>query len=215
MRKNDTIIFDLDGTLLNTLEDLTDSVNDTLARHSYPPRTIAEVKNFIGNGVGRLIELSVPAGTDERECRNCLVEFRRHYAANMMNKTKTYDGIPELLRTLAEENYRIAVVSNKFDAAVKELCGFYFGEYIKAAIGESENVLKKPAPDSVLKALEELGSTAGQAVYVGDSEVDAETAGNAGIPFIGVTWGFRDRAVLEQNGAESIINQPGELLDLL
>lgn len=215
MRKYDTVIFDLDGTLLNTLDDLADSVNCALALYDFPPRTIAEVRNFVGNGVARLMELSIPNGTDNSDYQTCLEEFRRHYAVNIQNKTKAYDGIPELLRELDKEGYKIAVVSNKFDTAVKELCSAFFGRFIKAAVGESAHVLKKPAPDAVFKALLELGSSTARAIYVGDSEVDAETAENAGLLFIGVTWGFRDRVVLEQKGAEHIIDKPCELLQIL
>ncbi len=215
MRKYDTIIFDLDGTLLNTLEDLTNSVNFSLARYDFPPRTVAEVRKFVGNGVARLMELSVPDGTEHLDLKTCLDEFRSHYTANMQNKTQAYDGIHELLCDLDRAGYKMAVVSNKFDTAVKALCSEYFGRFIKAAVGESEGVLKKPSPDAVFKALEELGSAANQAVYVGDSEVDVETAKKAGLEFIGVTWGFRDRAVLEQKGAEFVIDKPCELLKVL
>lgn len=211
----DTVIFDLDGTLLNTLDDLIDSVNFSMARFGYQSRTVAEVRNFVGNGVGRLIELSIPGGTDNPDYKACLDEFRRHYAANMRNKTEPYDGIMELLRELAGRNFKMAVVSNKFDAAVKELCNNYFSGLIDIAIGESAHVAKKPSPDAVLEALEELRSSADRAVYVGDSEVDAETAKNAGLPLVGVTWGFRDRNVLEQKGVRFIIDKPSQLRQIL
>jgi phosphoglycolate phosphatase len=133
----------------------------------------------------------------------------------MQNKTGAYKGIKELLKQLSKENIKMAIVSNKFDKAVKELNQFYFGEYIKVAIGESENILKKPAPDTVFKALDELSSTADKAVYVGDSEVDVKTAKNSGIVCIGVTWGFRDREVLEQMGADYIIDSPEEILKII
>jgi phosphoglycolate phosphatase len=211
MRKFDTVIFDLDGTLLNTLDDLADSVCFTMALFGYPSRTVAEVRDFVGNGVGRLIGLSIPGGTGNPDYKACLEEFRRHYDRNMLNKTKPYDGIMALLRDLDAHGFKMAVVSNKFDTAVKELCRVCFGELIPVAIGESVCVPKKPAPDIVTEALKALGAPPGRAVYVGDSEVDAETAKNAGIPFIGVTWGFRDRCVLEKEGADFIIDKPGEL----
>jgi phosphoglycolate phosphatase len=214
MQRYDTIIFDLDGTLLDTLEDLADSVNFAMALYGYPPRTISEVRNFVGNGVARLIELSIPGGAQNSDFSNCLEEFRRHYAMNMQNKTKPYNGIMELLNELAGRAYRIAVVSNKFDKAVKALCNAYFGEFISVAIGESERVSKKPAPDTVFEALGELDSSPDRAIYVGDSEVDAETAINSGIRFVGATWGFRDRSVLEQAGVECI-DKPAELLAVL
>lgn len=215
MKKFDTVIFDLDGTLLNTLEDLADSVNYTLALHGFPCRTIEEVRSFVGNGVANLMKLSVPEGIDKLHYDKCLTDFRRHYSVNLQNKTSPYEGIMDLLEKLSEAGCKLAVVSNKFDKAVKGLCDSYFGEYIKVAIGESERISKKPAPDTVLMALQELGSSADKAVYVGDSEVDALTARNADIMFIGVTWGFRGREVLEREKADYIIDKPKELLEIL
>jgi len=215
MKEYDTVIFDLDGTLLNTLEDLTDSVNFALTLYGFPCRKISEVRSFVGNGVARLMELSMPYGLNNPQYEKCLADFRNHYAANMQNKTNAYKGIMELLEQLSKEDYKIAIVSNKFDKAVKGLNQVYFREYIKVAIGESENVAKKPAPDAVFKALEELGSTADKAVYVGDSEVDVKTAENSGLLCVGVTWGFRDREVLEQKGADYIIDRPQELLKII
>lgn len=215
MKKYDTVIFDLDGTLLNTLEDLTDSVNYALALYDFPCRSIAEIRSFVGNGVGRLMELSIPDGLNNPHFEKCLSDFRTHYSKNMWNKTGAYGGIMELLRQLSNEEFKMAVVSNKFDTAVKELIQDYFGEYIKVAIGESKNVSRKPAPDTVLKALEQLGSVPEKAVYVGDSEVDVKTAKNAGLVCVGVTWGFRDREILEREGADYIINKPDELLRVI
>lgn len=215
MKKYDTVIFDLDGTLLNTLDDLTDSVNYALELHGFPCRTIKEVRSFVGNGVARLMELAIPDGYSNPKYENCLTDFRNYYSKNMQNKTGTYNGILELLQQLSKEDYKLAIVSNKFDKAVKGLNQIYFQEYIKVAIGESENVSKKPAPDTVFKALEELCSTADKAVYVGDSEVDVKTAKNSGTISIGVTWGFRDRVVLEQEGADHIIDRPEELLKII
>lgn len=215
MKKYDTVVFDLDGTLLNTLEDLTDSVNFALARYGFPGRKTAEVRSFLGNGAARLMELSIPDGMNNPQYEKCVADFRNHYSVNMQNKTLAYKGIMELLGQLSKEDYKIAIVSNKFDKAVKELNQVYFGEYIKVAIGESKNVAIKPAPDIVFKALEELGSTVDKAVYVGDSEVDVKTAKNSGIMCVGVTWGFRDREVLEQNGADYIIDRPQELLEII
>lgn len=215
MKKYDTVIFDLDGTLLNTLEDLTDSVNYALSLYNFPSRKVAEVRSFVGNGVARLMELSIPNGINNPQYEKCLAVFRHHYSMNMHNKTDAYEGIMELLEQLSKENYKIAIVSNKFDTAVKELNEIYFEKYIKVAIGESENISKKPAPDTVFKALEELGSTAAKSVYVGDSEVDVKTAENSGLVCVGVTWGFRDREVLEEKGADYIINKPQELLKII
>lgn len=215
MRKYDTVIFDLDGTLLNTLEDLTDSVNFALKLHGFPYKSIEEIRSFLGNGIARLIELSIPDGLNNLSYKTCLEDFRKHYSINMRNKTDAYEGIMDLLGQLSKGNYKIAIVSNKFDKAVKELNQAYFKKYIRVAIGESENISKKPAPDTVFKALGELGSIADKAVYVGDSEVDVKTAQNSGLVSIGVTWGFRSRQVLEQKGADYIIDEPQELLKII
>lgn len=215
MKKYDTVIFDLDGTLLNTLEDLTDSVNFALALNGFPVRKMTDVRKFVGNGISRLIELCIPNGLNNPQFDKCLADFRSQYSKNMQNKTGAYKGIMELLAKLSKEAYKMAIVSNKFDRAVKELNLVYFGEYIKTAIGESKNVSRKPAPDTVFKALEELESSADKALYIGDSEVDVKTAQNSGITSVGVTWGFRDRDVLKQEGADYIIDKPEELLKIL
>ena len=214
MKKYDTVIFDLDGTLLNTLDDLTDSVNHALTLNGYPVRETPEIRSFLGNGIGKLIELSIPEGLSNPQYEKCLADFRDHYLTNMRNKTGPYNGIMELLEQLDREGYKLAIVSNKFDPAVKELNQIYFEKYIKVAIGETKDIAKKPAPDTVLEALKELNSTVDKAVYVGDSEVDVQTAKNANMTCIGVTWGFRDRDVLEE-GAEYIINKPNEILSVL
>lgn len=213
--KINTILFDLDGTLLNTLDDLADSVNHVLNTFGFPAVTVEDVRKFVGNGVTRLMELSIPGGITNKEFSECVDMFRKHYADNAQNKTVPYEGINELIKQLSEEGYHMAVVSNKFDKAVKELVRTYFGKYIRTAIGESKNVLKKPARDMVFKAIEEIGTTIDQAIYVGDSEVDVETAKNAGLLCVGVTWGFRDRDVLERKGSDYIIDRPCELLKIL
>lgn len=214
MRFNATI-FDLDGTLLNTLDDLADSVNYVMEAHGFPTHTRDEVRRFVGNGVPLLIERAVPAGTGREIYEQCLAEFKSHYEQNMCNKTGPYDGIPELLAALRDRGVGMAIVSNKFDAAVKELCHRYYGEFIHVAIGERADVRKKPAPDSVFTALRELGASAEKALYIGDSDVDIQTARNAGLTSVGVTWGFRDRSLLEQEGANYIIDTPVQLLDIM
>ncbi len=215
MKKYDTVIFDLDGTLLDTLEDLADSVNNIMSLYGFPCREICEVRSFVGNGVARLIELSIPDGKGNPQYNKCLADFRCHYSGNMQNKTGAYEEIPDLLEELSKAGYKLAIVSNKFDRAVKGLNQVYFEKHIKVAIGESDNIKRKPAPDTVFQALEELGSSPEKAIYVGDSEVDVETAKNSGIPCVGVTWGFRDREVLEEKGADYIIDSPRELLKIL
>lgn len=211
----DTVIFDLDGTLLNTLDDLADAVNYALAAYGYPIRPLAEIRGFVGNGVRNLIELSVPGGLEDPQFEECLHTFKDYYSQNMQKKTCSYQGIPELLEKLSSSGMKMAIVSNKFDKAVKELNKKYFGDYIGVAIGESARIHKKPAPDCVFEALKELHADTHSAIYVGDSEVDVGTAHNAGIPCVGVTWGFRDKEILVKEKAEYIIDNPMELMDVL
>jgi len=210
-----TVVFDLDGTLLDTLGDLADGVNFALTQYGYPERTVGEVRQFVGNGVRNLIELSIPGGLENPDFEPCLHVFKEHYSHNMQNKTRPYDGVLILLETLRKEGFKIAIVSNKFDKAVKELSKEYFGSNIDVSIGESARIHKKPAPDCVYEALHELNTEARTAIYVGDSEVDVRTAHNAGLPCVGVTWGFRDKDILVKEGAEYIISHPLELLDIL
>lgn len=197
----DTVIFDLDGTLLNTLDDLADSVNAALRKNRLPERTTDEVRRFVGNGVLNLMRRAIPNGEDNPKFEQTYADFRAYYAQHCTDKTAPYPGIMALLAELSAQGYKLAVVSNKFDAAVKKLNEQYFAGLIPVAIGEKETVRKKPAPDSVFAAMEELQSDAAHSIYVGDSDVDIETAKNAGIPCISVTWGFRDRAFLQEHGA--------------
>ncbi|MBP1761484.1 MAG: superfamily hydrolase [Firmicutes bacterium] len=215
MKTIDTVIFDLDGTLLNTLGDIADSANHALSLFGYPARSIDEIRSFVGNGLGHLMELCLPGGENNPHYDECIADFRSHYYSNMQNKTAPYDGIIDLLKQLSQNNFKMAVVSNKFDQAVKKLTHDYFGTYVNVAIGDSKNIARKPAPDTVFKALEELGSSADKAVYLGDSEVDIETARNSGLTSVGAAWGFKGRMFLEANGADYIIDQPRELLKLI
>lgn len=214
--KYKAIVFDLDGTLLNTLEDLRDAVNFALREKQMPERSLEEVRNFVGNGIVKLIRRSVPAGTGEQEIKEVLAVFRKYYGAHCQDKTKPYDGILELLAEINKSEIRTAVVSNKADFAVKELIPFYFGDSIPVAMGENEaeGIPKKPAPDMVWKALEELGCPKEEAVYIGDSDVDVQTAKNSGLDFIGVSWGFRGREFLENQGADVIVDAPEEILEI-
>ncbi len=185
------ILWDLDGTLLDTLGDLTDSVNYALTQFGYPQRTMEEVRRFVGNGAGQLIRLAVPEGEDPKPVLDC---FQAHYATHCQIKTKAYDGIPEALEQL--RIHPMAVVSNKPDFAVKSLCAQYFpGIYAR---GESADCPRKPAPDMVLKAMADIGVE--RCIYVGDSEVDVRTAENAGVPCLSVLWGFRDREEIATAG---------------
>lgn len=215
MSRYSAVIFDLDGTLLNTLDDLADAANYALARMGWPRRTTDEVRRFVGNGVRLLIRRAAPPGSSEADQARCLAIFKERYAAHMEDKTAPYPGIPELLLALRDRGCRTAVVSNKFDAAVKGLCARYFGDLVDAAAGESEQAPKKPDPAMVLLALEKLGIPAPSAVYVGDSDVDIQTARNAGMDCVSVTWGFRDRGFLTEHGAAVFADTPEELLTLL
>lgn len=211
------IIFDLDGTLLNTIDDLADSTNFVLTQFNYPQKTVNEINSFVGNGVEKLIERSIPEGKNNPDFSKCLNLFKMHYKDNMYNKTKPYPDISEMLINLKQNNYKTAVVSNKFDSAVKELSKKYFNNLIDIAIGENEinGIRKKPAPDMVLKVLDELDCPRSQSLYVGDSEVDILTAKNSNIPCISITWGFKDKEFLIKNGAEILIDNPKELINYL
>lgn len=212
-----TVIFDLDGTLLNTLDDLADSTNYALSRFGYPTRTIDEVRQFVGNGVAKLIERAIPEGKNNPNFEKCLAIFKENYAQNMYNKTAPYNGIIEMLSNLKSKGIKIAVVSNKFDLAVKELCKKYFEGFIDFAAGENEaqGIKKKPAPDTVISVLNEFNFAPEDAVYVGDSDVDIMTAKNSKMPCISVTWGFRDKKFLLENGATILINAPSEIYNHL
>lgn len=213
----DTIIFDLDGTLLNTLEDLTDSVNYVMGQFGHPAHTIEEVRRYVGNGAAKLIERSVPQGSADPAYREMLHAFRAHYAVHCEDKTVPYEGIMEMLSAAWRAGYRMAVVSNKPDKAVKQLGAKFFGEYVRHFHGDREDGQRKPAPDMVYRALKELDSDAEHAVYVGDSEVDLQTAANVPMTCISVTWGFRTKKQLLRAGAaeERMIRSPQELLPLL
>lgn len=206
------IIWDLDGTLLDTLEDLAASTNAALTAHGYSPRSLSEVRAFVGNGVRNLILRALP-----RE--NCpdfeavFADFRAHYAAHCNDRTRPYPGILDALRELKAAGIPMAVVSNKLDPAVKALCRLHFGDLLDPAIGEGDGLARKPAPDMVFRALDRLGCTEG--IYVGDSEVDIATAENAGLPAVIVGWGFRPRETLLAAGAPRVIGDVPTLTELL
>lgn len=215
--KKDTVIFDLDGTLLNTLDDLKNSVNYALDTYGYPMRTKEEVRKFVGNGIVRLIELALPSGKENPDFEQVLACFKEHYGVHCNDLTKPYDGIMELLAVLKEKKIKMAIVSNKADFAVKELSDIYFQGMIPVAIGEkeSEGIRKKPAPDTVYQALKELNSQKENAVYIGDSEVDLATAKNCEMDYILCEWGFRERSVLEAQGGQVFVKHPEEIPSLL
>lgn len=215
MLKDHAIIFDLDGTLLDTLDDLTASVNAAMAACGLPPHSRDEVRNFVGNGVMRLIERCVEGGQKNPQFKKAYGTFRLHYATHCQEHTAPYEGIIQLLGKLRIQGVPVAVVSNKFDAAVKKLCDAYFAGLIPVAIGEKDGINKKPAPDTVLTALNQLKMPVQSAIYVGDSEVDIQTAPNAGTGQISVCWGFKSREFLTENGAVKIAETPGQLYQLL
>lgn len=211
--KYDLYIFDMDGTILNTLEDLTDSVNYALKRAGFPVHSIENVRRFVGNGIKKLIERAVPSGTTPEQIEAVYKDFREFYTIHCADKTIPYDGILELLQTLHENGCKTAVVSNKADFAVQELCKQYFDELFDYAIGEKKELNKKPAPDAVNLILQELQVDKSRAVYIGDSEVDLATARNAKLPCIAVNWGFRDEELLIENGANIIVSNPDEIMN--
>lgn len=213
----DTVIFDLDGTLLNTLEDLTDSVNAVMEQYGFPMHTMEEIRSRVGNGAAKLIERVLPRGLEEPAYEDILAAFREHYRIHCEDKTMPYEGVVQMLAAVKQAGYRMAVVSNKPDRAVKQLCAKFFGEYVQKAFGDSEGIKRKPAPDLVYRALAELSSEASCAVYVGDSEVDLQTAAGVPMTCISVTWGFRTPEQLLAAGAcgDRMIRTGQELLPLL
>lgn len=208
-------IFDLDGTILNTLDDLAASVNAALAACALPPRTTDEVRSFVGNGIRKLIERSVPEGTDKGVADDVFAHFKEHYAVHCADRTAPYDGIIAVLEALRAEDIKTAVVSNKADFAVQELCSRYFEGLFDAAVGEREGIKIKPAPDSVNDVLGRLGESPENAVYIGDSDVDIQTARNACMDCISVSWGFRSEDFLRENGAERIAERPEVLFKMI
>jgi len=207
------IIFDMDGTVLDTLDDLTDSLNFSLKKNGFPERSRDEVRSFVGNGIRKLIERGVPEGTDALLTDKVHADFSAHYKNNCANKTRPYAGIKEEIVKIRNKGYKTAVVSNKTDSAVKQLAARYFDGLFDICVGESENVKKKPAPDEVEAALKALGVKKEDALFVGDSEVDIETAKNSGLPVLSVTWGFKDRDFLIAHGAKTLIDDPRSLED--
>ena len=209
------VIFDMDGTILDTLDDLADSVNHSLEMHGFPERKREEIRAFLGNGMVRLVHLSVPEGTPAEDEAAVLEEHKRYYPRHSADKTKAYEGIPELLKALKQKGLKTAVVSNKSDPNVKALVKKYFDGLFDVSIGSREGVPRKPAADLVDIALNELGVEKKDAVYIGDSDVDLATAQNSGLKMITVLWGFRDRDVLEKAGAEVFADTAAELEDML
>jgi HAD hydrolase, family IA, variant 1 len=212
MKDFNTYIFDLDGTLLNTLNDLAASTNHALRMSGMPERTVEQVRMFVGNGVHKLIERAVPEGTNREQIEAVYDEFRKYYMLHGLDSTNPYDGVPEMLAELKQRGKKMAIVSNKFYAATQELAHHFFSGIIDVAIGERDTIRKKPAPDTVFEALRMLEVEREGAVYVGDSDVDILTARNAGLPCISVLWGFRDRDFLLANGAMTLVETPLDII---
>lgn len=210
-----TIVFDLDGTLLNTLEDLQDSVNFALERQGFPLRTLSEIRSFVGNGIRLLMERAVPQNIDNETFEICFKDFCDYYKIHMEDKTAPYEGINDMLTTIKKAGFKTAIVTNKVDYAAQDLCKRMFGENIDFVVGSSDDRPNKPAPDGVFYALEQLNSAIENTIFVGDADTDILTAKNANLPSIGVLWGFRDREVIEEAGAEYIVESVNELEKLL
>ncbi|WP_314697771.1 HAD family hydrolase [Prevotella jejuni] len=215
MRDFKTYIFDLDGTLLSTLNDLASSTNYALRWAGMPERTIEEVRMFVGNGVKLLMERAIPEGVNNPKFEETYAKFREHYMEHNLDTTRPYDGVPELLHELKRRGKHLAIVSNKFYAATQDLAKHFFPDTIEVAIGERENIRKKPAPDTVLEALRQLNVSKEDAVYIGDSDVDIMTAKNCGLPCISVLWGFRDKDFLIEHGGSLFVDKPIEILSSL
>ncbi len=213
--KYTTLVFDLDGTLLDTLDDIRDSVNHVLSAHGYPERSRQQIMSAVGNGSGYLMERSLPDGLDTAGFDAILEEYRTWYLEHNVIKTAPYEGVLDMLRELVKGEYKLAVVSNKPDVNTKKLVNHFFGGVISVAIGETSGVRRKPAPDTVNAALRQLFSMSYEAVYIGDSETDLETAANAGIPCISVSWGYRTSEMLRAAGAATIVDSPKEILRLV
>ena len=212
------VIFDLDGTLLNTLNDLYICFNHSIEKFGYPKRSMEEIKSFVGNGIKKAIERALPYKVSDNELKKIVEEFKKYYLLHMNEHTKPYDGIVEMLKKLKNKGYKIAVVSNKYDNAVKKLCKKYFGDLVEFAVGESDEVRKKPANDGILKVIKEFGTDKtdeNSIVYIGDSEVDIQTAKNAGIHNISVLWGFKDEEFLKANGASVFAKDPKDIIKII
>ncbi len=208
-------ILDLDGTILNTLDDLADSLIHVLAQHGFPQHTVDEVRMMVGNGIFNLIKRALPNGTEQANVEAVYAEFNAYYKMHSADKTKPYNGITEMLEQLKAGGVKLAVVSNKADYAVQDLCVKYFSGFFYAVAGEKSGVPKKPAPNGVNNILAELGIERNKSVYIGDSDVDLQTAANAEMDCIAVKWGFRDEKLLRECGAEAIVSSPDDIVKII
>jgi phosphoglycolate phosphatase len=209
------VLFDLDGTLLYTLDNISASVNHVLSAHGMPTRAPREMRSFIGHGVARLMALAAPSGTDEATVAQLLSELRVYYAAHGLDYVTPYDGVMDMLERLKANGIAMAIVSNKPEFSTEELRQHFFADYIDVALGDSPDRPRKPAPEAAFLALSRLGVSAEEAVLVGDGDADAATAKNAGLPCIGVTWGFRDAADLLAAGATALADTPAQVVEMI
>ena len=213
--KYTTIVFDCDGTLLDTLTDLRNAVNFVLRAHNLPERSVPEVKAALGNGVAHLMRQSLPDSISEAEFNTYLDEFKAYYGEHLQDYTAPYPGMLDVLDTLRAKGYKLAIVSNKIQEGITPLNNEYFGDRLPVAIGERPGLQRKPAPDMVLQALKELNSTPEESIYVGDSEVDVATAENSGLLCIGVTWGFREESLHQELGVTHIARKAEDILSIV
>ena len=213
--KYTTIVFDCDGTLLDTLTDLRNAVNYVLRAHDLPERSVPEVKVALGNGVAHLMHQSLPDSISEAEFNTYLDEFKAYYGEHLQDYTAPYPGMLDVLDTLRAKGYKLAIVSNKIQEGITPLNKEYFGDRLPVAIGERPGLQRKPAPDMVLQALKELNSTPEESIYVGDSEVDVATAKNSGLLCIGVTWGFREESLHQELGVTHIARKAEDILSIV
>lgn len=209
------VIFDLDGTLLNTLGDLRAATNHALAVRGLPPHSMEEIRQFIGNGIRLLICRAMPEGTPEAEIDAALDDFKAYYAAHIHDRTVPYDGIPQLLTALRKRGIKVAVLSNKIDSASQQLIEYFFPGKTDVVFGEHVGVPRKPDPTSCRMVMQQLGVQPEQVLYVGDSGTDMQTAKNAGLYAVGVTWGFRSKEVLLKYGADVLVHRPEQILQIL
>lgn len=219
--KYNLAIFDMDGTILSTLDDLCDSTNVILKRHGWPLHTVEEIRFMVGNGLKKLMERACPAGTDDETISKILAEFIEYYNKHCADKTRPYDGIPELLKALREKGVTVAVNTNKIQSAAEELCDLYFKDLFDIIAGNTPDIPVKPAPDGVHKIMKNFAAEKGlqaadvHAVYIGDSDVDYMTGKNSGIDFIGCDWGFRGEEFLRKQGASVIAKKPADVIKLM
>ena len=209
------VIFDLDGTLIDTLDDLTDSMNFVLSEFCFPIRTKPEIRSFVGNGLGMLAKRSLPEESNDNTVREITTRMKEYYALHSRIKTKPYDSIPECLDEIKLKDIKCAVLTNKLESAAKSLCDDFFPEYFDIVCGDNGVDRLKPAPDGIERIAGQFNVEKDEILYIGDSEVDAETAINAGVKSIGVLWGFRDKDILEKCGFDEIADEVSDIIDII